>query len=85
MIEGPKNQPELEEFFETHQALSAQNIATEFGFFYAKVTNQEELNASLSDFYAPSMHPKILEIESESPKNAEILKSVKEKIKIAIQ
>jgi 2-succinyl-5-enolpyruvyl-6-hydroxy-3-cyclohexene-1-carboxylate synthase len=81
LIDGPSNQPELEEFFETKQRLSAQHLATEFGFFYSKVVNQEELEASLQDFYEDSIHPKILEIETSSPKNAEILKLVKEKIK----
>ncbi|MDR7131039.1 2-succinyl-5-enolpyruvyl-6-hydroxy-3-cyclohexene-1-carboxylate synthase [Algoriphagus sp. 4150] len=85
LIEGPSNQPELEEYFETKQTLSANHLATEFGFFYSKVVNQEELEASLVDFYSDSLHPKILEIETSSPKNAEILKSVKEKIKTAIQ
>lgn len=81
LIEGPANQPELEEFFETKQSLTADHLATEFGFFYSKVTTQDELSTALSDFYSPGIHPKILEIETSSPKNAEILKSVKEKIK----
>ncbi|PZX61307.1 2-succinyl-5-enolpyruvyl-6-hydroxy-3-cyclohexene-1-carboxylate synthase [Algoriphagus ratkowskyi] len=85
LIDGPKNQPELEEYFETRQNLTAQHLATEFGFFYSKVVNQEELEASLEDFYEDSLHSKILEIETSSPLNAEILKSVKEKIKTAIQ
>lgn len=85
MIEGPKNQPELEEYFETKQNLTAQNLATEFGFFYSKVINQEELEISLTDFYTPSLHPKILEIETSSSKNAEILKLVKDSIKAEIQ
>jgi 2-succinyl-5-enolpyruvyl-6-hydroxy-3-cyclohexene-1-carboxylate synthase len=85
LIDGPKNQPELEEYFETKQKLSAQHLATEFGFFYSKVVNQEELEASMEDFYEESLHPKILEIETSSPDNAAILKSVKEKIKTEIQ
>ena len=84
LIDGPANQPELEEFFETKQKLSAQHLATEFGFFYSKVVNHEELEASLQDFYEDSLHPKILEIETSSPENAEILKSVKEKIKLSL-
>ncbi|GAA0880008.1 2-succinyl-5-enolpyruvyl-6-hydroxy-3-cyclohexene- 1-carboxylic-acid synthase [Algoriphagus jejuensis] len=85
LIDGPAKQPELEEFFETKQKLTAKHLATEFGFFYSKVINQEELEASLKDFYEPGLHPKILEIETSSPKNAEILKEVKEKIKAGIQ
>ncbi|MBN3583557.1 2-succinyl-5-enolpyruvyl-6-hydroxy-3-cyclohexene-1-carboxylic-acid synthase [Algoriphagus aestuarii] len=85
LIDGPKNQPELEEYFETRQKLTAQNLATEFGFFYVRVATKEELEAALTDFFAPGIHPKILEIETESPKNAEILKSVKEKIKWSLE
>ncbi|MFN3998448.1 2-succinyl-5-enolpyruvyl-6-hydroxy-3-cyclohexene-1-carboxylic-acid synthase [Algoriphagus sp.] len=80
LIDGPAKQPELEEFFETKQQLSANHLAEEFGFFYLKVKNQQELESALTDFYSPSTRPKILEIESSSPKNAEILKEVKSKI-----
>lgn len=85
LIDGPAKQPELEEFFETKQQLSANHLAEEFGFFYIKAKNKEELERALTDFYEPSIHPKILEIETSSPKNAEILKEIKEKIKRAIQ
>lgn len=81
LIDGPSNQPELEEYFETMQNLSAHHLATEFGFFYSKVKDQEELEASLEDFYGDSLHPKILEIETSSQKNAETFKLVKGKIK----
>ncbi len=33
LIDGPAKQPELEEFFETKQKLSANHLAEEFGFF----------------------------------------------------
>lgn len=85
LIDGPANQPELEEFFETKQKLSAKHLATEFGFFYSKVVNQQELEASLQDFYEDSLHPKILEIETSSLENAKIFKSVKEKIKLSLE
>jgi 2-succinyl-5-enolpyruvyl-6-hydroxy-3-cyclohexene-1-carboxylate synthase len=85
LIDGPAKQPELEEFFETKQKLNASHLAAEFGFEYQLAKNQEELDKALSNFYNPSLKPKILEIESSSPKNAEILKLMKEKIKSAIQ
>ncbi|RAI88000.1 2-succinyl-5-enolpyruvyl-6-hydroxy-3-cyclohexene-1-carboxylic-acid synthase [Algoriphagus yeomjeoni] len=85
LIDGPKNQPELEEYFETKQKLTGQHLATEFGFFYSKVVNGEELEDSLADFYEESLHPKILEIETSSLENAEILKAVKEKIKLSLE
>lgn len=77
IIKGPNEQPELEEFFETKQKLSAQHLATEFGFFYTKVVNAEELDATLIDFYEESLHPKIVEIETESEHNTRLLKAIK--------
>ncbi|WP_111670097.1 2-succinyl-5-enolpyruvyl-6-hydroxy-3-cyclohexene-1-carboxylic-acid synthase [Algoriphagus litoralis] len=84
LIDGPAKQPELEEFFETRQQLNANHLAEEFGFFYIKAKNKEELERALTDFYEPSIHPKILEIESSSAKNAEILKQIKAKVSAAL-
>lgn len=80
MIDGPSRQPELEEFFETKQSLEGRNLADEFGFEYQLATNMDRLKSCLSDFYTISSTPKILEIQSQSPKNAEILKWVKSQI-----
>ena len=84
LIEGPAKQPELEEYFETKQTLNAYHLAQEFGFEYVLVKNKAELQHHLESFYAPSLKPKILEIESSSAKNAEILKTVKAKIQKAL-
>jgi 2-succinyl-5-enolpyruvyl-6-hydroxy-3-cyclohexene-1-carboxylate synthase len=81
LIDGPSKQPELEEFFETKQNLSAQFLAQEHGFHYIKVVDKEELESAMTDFYSPSIHPKILEVETSSEKNASILKFIKSKIK----
>ena len=81
IIDGPSKQPELEEFFETSQKLNASHLAEEFGFEYCLAKNQDELEAALLNFYTPSLRPKIIEIESSSPKNVTILKQVKEKVK----
>jgi 2-succinyl-5-enolpyruvyl-6-hydroxy-3-cyclohexene-1-carboxylate synthase len=85
LIDGPARQPELEEFFETRQRLNARHLAEEFGFGYSLVKTKEALDQELLQFYEPSLQPKILEIETSSPKNAEILQQVKEKIRLAIQ
>jgi 2-succinyl-5-enolpyruvyl-6-hydroxy-3-cyclohexene-1-carboxylate synthase len=77
LIDGPAKQPELTEFFETQQALTAVHLAAEYGFHYAAVTTSEELEIALSEFYEPSLKPKIIEIESSSSRNAEILKQIK--------
>ena len=77
LIDGPARQAELEEFFETKQSLSASSLASEYGFDYASVTTSEELESALLKFFEPSLQPKIIEISSSSPKNAEILKKIK--------
>lgn len=77
LINGPSGQPELEEYFETVQKLDASFLAEEHGFEYYQAKEEKNLKKVLEDFYQPSIKPKILEITSESPTNAKILKSVK--------
>ena len=77
LIDGPARQPELVEFFETKQSLNASSLASEYGFDYASVMTSEELKSALVKFYEPSLQPKIIEITSSSPRNAEILKQIK--------
>jgi 2-succinyl-5-enolpyruvyl-6-hydroxy-3-cyclohexene-1-carboxylate synthase len=77
LIDGPAKQPELVEFFETKQALTAVHLAAEYGFHYAAVTTSEELETALSEFYELSLQPKIIEITSSSSRNTEILKQIK--------
>lgn len=85
LINGPSVQPELEEFFETSQRLSAGYLAKDFGFEYHLATDERSLEMGLKNFYQKSTHPKILEIQSDSPKNAKILKWVKEEISKSIK
>ncbi|WP_291787151.1 2-succinyl-5-enolpyruvyl-6-hydroxy-3-cyclohexene-1-carboxylic-acid synthase [Cecembia sp.] len=80
LIDGPAKQPELEEYFETRQRLSAGYLAKDFGFDYHLANDERSLEMGLKDFYAKSIHPKILEIETDSTQNAKILKWVKEKV-----
>jgi 2-succinyl-5-enolpyruvyl-6-hydroxy-3-cyclohexene-1-carboxylate synthase len=84
LIEGPAKQQELEEYFETKQALNASHLAQEFGFNYSFVKNAEDLETALTDFYQPSLKPKLIEIETSSPKNTDALKLVKAKIQEAL-
>lgn len=78
LIDGPSKQPELEEFFETKQRLTAHHLAAEFGFGHQLVKSQSELETALFDFYKPGIQTRILEIETTSERNAQILKQVKE-------
>lgn len=77
LINGPASQPELEEYFETQQRLSASYLARENNFEYTKVSDEIALNEALKTFFQQSVKPKILEITSSSPQNAAILSKLK--------
>ncbi len=77
MIEGPSNQPELEEYFETQQKLNAENTCHDFGFAYYNAKSRDELRQHLKEFYNSSEEAKVLEIETDSAQNASFFKSFK--------
>lgn len=66
MLEGPSRQPELEEYFETRQRLSAANTAADFGLEYIKPGNERELNDAFEVFYSESDKGKLLEVDTNS-------------------
>ncbi|MDO6391223.1 2-succinyl-5-enolpyruvyl-6-hydroxy-3-cyclohexene-1-carboxylic-acid synthase [Pontibacter sp. BT731] len=70
LIDGPKRQPELEEYFETRQQLDARNTASDFGMAYTACSSLEELEQALPDFFAPDTGAGILEIFTDSKANA---------------
>ncbi|OJJ18075.1 2-succinyl-5-enolpyruvyl-6-hydroxy-3-cyclohexene-1-carboxylic-acid synthase [marine bacterium AO1-C] len=78
IINGPKDQPELEEYFETQQPLNAENTARDFNLDYTLVKDRQTLQTQLSTFFEPSERPKILEIETNSVANAAVLKKFRE-------
>jgi 2-succinyl-5-enolpyruvyl-6-hydroxy-3-cyclohexene-1-carboxylate synthase len=71
MIDGPRKQPELKEYFETEQRLNAENTANDFGFEYQFCANLKDLKVHLESFYEPSKTAKILEIKTNAEKNTE--------------
>lgn len=85
LIDGPANQPELEEFFETKQVLNARNLAEEFNFHYHQASDEKSLEAGLEDFYKQSIHPRLLEISTNSKVNAAVLQAIKTNLKIALK
>lgn len=85
LIEGPAKQEELEEYFETKQSLNAEHLCKEMGFKYYNVDNEHDLENALGLFYHNSIHPQLLEIVSESPKNAEILNNIKSSIQKQVE
>ncbi|WP_375583105.1 2-succinyl-5-enolpyruvyl-6-hydroxy-3-cyclohexene-1-carboxylic-acid synthase [Cyclobacterium xiamenense] len=81
MIDGPALLPELEEYFETRQKLTAEHLAAELGFDYWCVADLASLQNCLESFYQKSLKPKILEIKTSSESNTRNLKLLKENIR----
>ncbi|MGW8123701.1 2-succinyl-5-enolpyruvyl-6-hydroxy-3-cyclohexene-1-carboxylic-acid synthase [Roseivirga echinicomitans] len=80
MIDGPKRQPELEEYFETKQKLNAENTANDFGFEYQSCSNLKDLKECLESFFSASKQAKILEIQTNSERNTEMYGEFKRSI-----
>ncbi|SHJ61170.1 2-succinyl-5-enolpyruvyl-6-hydroxy-3-cyclohexene-1-carboxylate synthase [Hymenobacter daecheongensis DSM 21074] len=70
LIDGPRQQPELAEFFETRQPLTAEHTARDFGLRYFTAANFAELKTALSVFFAPGSSAALLEITTDSATNA---------------
>lgn len=70
LIDGPARLPELEEYFETHQALSARRTAEDVGYLYLPARTDAELESHLKTFFEKSQQPKLLEIFTDKRQNA---------------
>ncbi|EMR02931.1 2-succinyl-5-enolpyruvyl-6-hydroxy-3-cyclohexene-1-carboxylic-acid synthase [Cesiribacter andamanensis] len=80
MIEGPRRQPELEEFFVTHQPFSARASALDAGMQYAACHSREEFERELPRFLAPNGGAKVLEVFSNSEASTELFGRFKKAI-----
>jgi 2-succinyl-5-enolpyruvyl-6-hydroxy-3-cyclohexene-1-carboxylate synthase len=81
MIDGPSRLPELEEYFETKQPLTAKNTAKDFGLEYYHCDSYEHLGDALKKFYGNKNGPALLEIETSNDSNKSIFKEFKNLIK----
>ncbi len=86
LINGPRQQPELEEYFETHQALTAECTARDFGMEYHQIDLTEAgtyalLPPYLTDFfYRTSGHAKLLEIVTNPHVNQTVFNNYREAV-----
>ena len=71
MIDGPGQQPELEEFFEVAQPLTAGRTAADAGIGYQLCTTLDEVRSALGAFFAPSPVAQLLEIKTDKYRNQE--------------
>ncbi|RSK31768.1 2-succinyl-5-enolpyruvyl-6-hydroxy-3-cyclohexene-1-carboxylic-acid synthase [Hymenobacter metallilatus] len=81
LIDGPRQQPELEEFFETRQSLRAENTARDFGLRYLPVSTFAELESALPVFFAAESGAALLEITTSSPTNAEFFEQYRAQVR----
>jgi 2-succinyl-5-enolpyruvyl-6-hydroxy-3-cyclohexene-1-carboxylate synthase len=82
MIDGPRQQPELDEFFETRQALTAENLCRDFQLRYLPVASFAELAAALPVFFADA-GAAVLEIFTDSKINAAFFEEYRKAVKQA--
>jgi 2-succinyl-5-enolpyruvyl-6-hydroxy-3-cyclohexene-1-carboxylate synthase len=83
LIDGPRQQPELDEFFETHQALTAENLCRDFQLRYLPVASFDELAAALPVFFATDSGAAVLEIFTDSKTNAAFFEDYRKAVKQA--
>jgi 2-succinyl-5-enolpyruvyl-6-hydroxy-3-cyclohexene-1-carboxylate synthase len=83
LIDGPRQQPELDEFFETRQALTAENLCRDFELRYLPVASLEELAAALPVFFAAESGAAVLEIFTDSKTNAAFFEEYRTAVKAA--
>ena len=83
LIDGPRDQPELDEFFETTQPLTAENLCRDFRLRYFPVTSFAELNAALPVFFAAAGGAAVLEIFTDSRTNAAFFEEYRKAVKKA--
>jgi 2-succinyl-5-enolpyruvyl-6-hydroxy-3-cyclohexene-1-carboxylate synthase len=83
LIDGPRQQPELDEFFETHQALTAENLCCDFKLRYLPVASFDELAAALPVFFAAESGAAVLEIFTDSKTNAAFFEDYRKAVKQA--
>ena len=77
IIDGPSKQPELNDYFETVQSLNAKNTAEDAGLEYIFVNTNGDFEINLDRFLSKNGKSKILEVETESLKNAQVFKEFK--------
>jgi 2-succinyl-5-enolpyruvyl-6-hydroxy-3-cyclohexene-1-carboxylate synthase len=83
IIDGPRQQPELDEFFETRQQLTAENLCRDFHLPYFPVDSMAKLEAALPVFFGPEGAGGVLEIQTDSKVNAAFFEQYRAAVKQA--
>ncbi len=77
LIDGPGDLPEKDEYFVTRQALTARHLSGEFGIHYLKLDSLKKLKPLMKDFYEFDGKTKILELETSTALNKDIVDQFK--------
>ena len=81
IIDGPRQQPELDEFFETTQTLTAENLCRDFSLRYLPVSSFDELATALPVFFAAETGAAVLEVFTDSKTNAAFFEEYRKAVK----
>jgi len=81
IIDGPGNLDEKDEYFITHQKLTAANLAEEFGHVYLKLESLKLVQPILKEFFSTNGKTKILEVISNQHTSKESFEQFKNTIK----
>jgi 2-succinyl-5-enolpyruvyl-6-hydroxy-3-cyclohexene-1-carboxylate synthase len=79
MIKGPKEQAELEEYFETEQRLNAKSLAAEFGVAHFSAYNSESFS-TIKERFMSYPQSAIMEITSDSRINQQLFEDFKNQL-----
>jgi len=85
MIDGPRNLPESDEFFVTRQTRDASALASEFGFQYTRVSDNNKAKESLDSFFRTDGTTRILEFETTSTEAQQVFLEFIDKMKKAYE
>ncbi len=80
VIDGPSEQPELKEFFETEQKLTAGYTAAEFQMDYFCADSYDSLDKAVNKFFEQTGRAKILEVETDLSFIKKVFKDLKSAI-----
>jgi 2-succinyl-5-enolpyruvyl-6-hydroxy-3-cyclohexene-1-carboxylate synthase len=81
VLDGPSSMPEASEYFITRQMLNGLELCNEFGFEYLRADHSGKLKSSFRDFLEFGNSAKVMEYESDTPRNKRLFEQLKLKIK----
>ncbi|WP_019986897.1 2-succinyl-5-enolpyruvyl-6-hydroxy-3-cyclohexene-1-carboxylic-acid synthase [Rudanella lutea] len=81
MIDGPSRQPELDEFFETEQPLTAARTAEDAQISYHFADDAVGLKQAFDRFFEPSETARLLEVRTDKQVNEQEFKRYKERLR----